>query len=110
MSTETVYSAKEREEILQKMTEASQVFYSMATAIGNHPFIEFTGLMNEYIAICRNAHEQGVDFTQANIHTGGSIPIENHNVAYLGEKLACIYGPSLDEKKAKMLLRAITHG
>ena len=45
------------------MQAASDAFYRSAVSIGNHPFIEFAGLMNEYITACRAAHTEGIDFT-----------------------------------------------
>lgn len=101
------YNTEERAEILSQMHHAASVFYGMAVQTKCHPFLEFTGLMNEYIKLCKAAHEQGIDFTQANIHTGQALPMESYHIEYLGEKLGCIYGPALDEKKAKILLEAI---
>lgn len=77
------------------MHEASNRFYGMAIRIGNHPFIEFCGLMNEYIKLCEQAQAAGIDFTQANAHTGLALPMKSFNATYLAEKLGCIYGPSL---------------
>lgn len=52
-----------------------------ARRIGNHPFIEFTGLMNEYIVMCENALAQGIDFTETSIHGDGKpLPMREHNV------------------------------
>lgn len=103
-----IYSKEEREVILRKMHAASDHFYMMATATNCHPFVEFCGLMNEYIKLCEEAHAEGTDFTQANIHAGVPLPMKPYHVAYLGEKLGCIYGPSLNEERATALLKAIT--
>ena len=75
MSKNECYSREEREEILKKMKQASNVFYAMATGTGCHPFIEFTGLMNEYIKMCEDAHAKGIDFTQCNAHSGQALPM-----------------------------------
>lgn len=92
------YTPEERAEMLARMKAASNVFYGMAVHTGCHTFIEFTGLMNEFINICEKAHEQGIDFPFANTHTGQALPMEPHHLAYLGEKLGCIYGPALRER------------
>lgn len=92
---EPVYNKDEREEILKSMRAVSADFYGKVVHTKCHPFIEFTGLLNEYITICQDAHAKGIDFTQANTHTGQALPVAPHNVAYLAEKLNCIYGPSL---------------
>lgn len=73
------------------MRQASNAFYAAATQIGNHPFIEFTGLMNEYIQCCERAHEDGIDFTQCSKHSGQLLPMEPHEIDYINEKLECIF-------------------
>jgi hypothetical protein len=103
---DTIYSKEEREQILSMMRDASARFYRSAMTIGCHPFIEFTGLINEYIKLCQEAHDAGIDFTQSNTHTGQPLPMPEHSARYLGEKLDCIYGPSLrsNPELAKILL------
>lgn len=78
--------------MLKRMQQASNAFYAAAIAIGNHPFIEFTGLMNEYIKICEDAHAMGIDFSNCNIHTGERLPVASYRQAYMQEKLECIFG------------------
>lgn len=85
----------ELEVMLQKMQETSSLFYRRAVMTGCHPFIEFTGLMNEYIKVCRDNLERGVDFADANTHSGVPLSIQIHQARYLGEKLECIFGPTL---------------
>lgn len=77
--------------ILEGMRATSARFYADAIRLGNHPFIEFTGLMNEYILACEHAHKQGIDFTQCNTHTGQVLPLESYLRRYLAEKLDCIF-------------------
>jgi hypothetical protein len=83
---------KELEECLSHMQAASNEFYGSAIRSGNHSFIEFTGLINEYIQLCARALQNGIDFTKCNIHNGGALPIQPQNALYLAEKLGCIYG------------------
>lgn len=82
---------EEREKALKEMQAASDEFYHKAQRIGNHPFIEFTGLINEYIKLCENAHEQGIDFSECNTHNGMNLPMESFQVSYINEKLECIF-------------------
>lgn len=96
-----MHNEQERSEMLDKMTEASAVFYRLAVKTGCHPFIEFTGLMNEYIKCCQNAHNARIDFAGCNTHTGQSLPMQPHEVAYVNEKLECIFtGRSVINEKA----------
>lgn len=94
---------KERAETLRQMQEISARFYdAVFTAnMGSkaHAFVEFTGLMNEYISICQAAEKAGIDFGQANTHSGKALPMEPHHAQYLAEKLNCIYGPALLSNK-----------
>jgi hypothetical protein len=73
------------------MQAASYSFYRAAVNIGVHPFIEFTGLMNEYVKVCKKAHEQGIDFSECNTHSGISLPMRPYEVSYVNEKLECIF-------------------
>lgn len=99
-------SAADRERLEASVTlmrSASKNFYRAAGLTGNHAFIEFTGLMNEYIDICKNAMASGKDFTKANTHSGEALPMHGFQANYLLEKLECIYGASLPDlfKKAQ---------
>jgi hypothetical protein len=84
----------QRERMLREMAAASHEFYRRAMLIGCHPFIEFTGLMNEYIKIARRAHLDGIDFSNCHKHSGVGLPMVDFERAYLFEKLDCIYGGS----------------
>lgn len=82
---------QEREVALARMREASTQFYASATAIGNHPFIEFTGLINEYIRACEDAHRDGIDFSECNTHSERPLPLAPFRLSYMAEKLDCIF-------------------
>lgn len=79
------------EETLQKMRIISANFYHGAQLAKCHNFLEFTGLINEYIEICEQNLTIGIDFTQANAHTGQHLKIMPYQVDYLNEKLECIF-------------------
>jgi hypothetical protein len=97
----------ELERMLKEMHAASDAFYWRAFSIGCHPFIEFCGLMNEYIKMCANARDAGIDFAEASAHSGRALPMQEFEAAYLGEKLGCIYGPSLqDPANRRAFMRA----
>ena len=84
----------ELRDMLRGMGVAAAQFYCAAVEIGCHPFIEFTGLMNEYIKICAQAVDNNVDFANANTHSGNALPMRDYQMAYLAEKLDCILGPT----------------
>ena len=84
-------NTKEQATALTQMREVSKQFYAAATVIGNHPFIEMTGIMNEYIKACQAAHESGIDFSECSAHSGQELPMQSYMTAYVNEKLGCIF-------------------
>jgi hypothetical protein len=85
-------TSSERVIALQKMESAVSQFYAAAIGAGNHPFIEFAGVMTAYVKSCRRAHDSGIDFTECSKHAGKQLPIESFEIQYLNEKLDCIFG------------------
>jgi hypothetical protein len=96
------YLSPERKQELHHICNSMQVvsdqFYKGAINTGNHAFIEFCGLMNEYIKVCRNAIAKDIDFTEANIHSGTALPMTPYELDYAREKFECIYGASFKNK------------
>jgi len=101
----------ELQEMIGKMQAVSNQFYSGAQLAGCHAFIEFTGIMNEYIKVCQHALDKGIDFSMANSHNTTVLPMERYHLAYLGEKVNCIYGNALRQPdNLPVLIDAIKHG
>lgn len=91
---ENMYSPDELREMIPKMAAVSSDFYGKAVMIGVHPFIEFCGLMNKYIDLCREAVAQGYDFASTSVHgSTEALKMETHHASYLAEKFACIFSP-----------------
>jgi len=86
-TAEFEHTPSERENMLRRMRGAKDLFYMLAREIGVHQFLEFAGLIGEYIIICEAAHREGIDFA-----TDGKLPMRAHHAAYLAEKMDCIYG------------------
>jgi hypothetical protein len=93
--------------MLDAMEVVISRFYPAAVNTHVHAFIEFCGLMHEFLQMCRATHEEGRDFTMCNTHTGEALVMKPHHVAYLAEKLGCIYGPALTGENARELVRAL---
>jgi hypothetical protein len=86
----------ERSLALARMTEICESFYLAAVATGCHAFIEFTGLLGEFLQVCRDAEEAGnKTWMSQNVHGGEHMPMAPYRLGYLREKLACIYGAAL---------------
>lgn len=96
--------------MIRLMQAASSRFYSSAVHTGNHAFIEFTGLMNEYIKLCQDALAAGEDFTTTSVHTGKALPMAAYHAAYLGEKIGCIYGTALAAPKLRAAFEEKLYG
>lgn len=79
----------EREAMLAKMHRAKEGFYFMAVQVGDHAFVEFAGMIGEYIKLCEALHKKGFDFAEL---AQVSKPYHAH---YVGEKIGCIYGGAL---------------
>lgn len=93
----------QREQCLIKMQAASDAFYKAAVLAGNHAFIEFTGLMNEFIKICQENHDRGIDFTDANTHCSTRMKVAPYQMNYLREKLGCIFDGIQEVQKAEIV-------
>lgn len=85
----------EATEAIAKMEAAKNAFYLAAIAAGPHGFIEFTGLLSEYINMCITTADEGSDFNRANTHSNKPLVITDANIDYIVEKLECVYGPTL---------------
>lgn len=93
-------SDKRREELketLQQMQKLSDDFYLRTIQLYCHPFIEFTGFLNQYIQMCRRTLESGVDFTELNGHSGRGLAMDEIDADYIFEKFNCIFGPSMQK-------------
>jgi hypothetical protein len=82
------------EQNMVTLRNLSEKFYWMCfhANVGSfaHPFLEFNGLMSVYVDVLAKS---GVDPQQANVHGGVPLPVEDHQIEYLAEKLECIFAP-----------------
>ena len=76
-----------------------------------HAFIEFNGVMSKYVQLLHGAAKQGVHARYVSEHSGAALPCETHDMAYLGEKLRCIFAPFIDANpQARDVLRKALFG
>lgn len=95
MKTRDTYTAEERAAKLAAMSQLADAFYFSAVQIQCHAFIEFTGLMNEFLKACAREDDAGRGgWIFANGH-GENVPLLEHEVEYIREKLHCIFGDQL---------------
>lgn len=76
----------ELEAILSRMRSTAGAYYTSAVGIGVHRFLEFAGLLNEYIKVCQEMVDNGQDFVTE------PLMLRRHNRMYIEEKLECILG------------------
>jgi hypothetical protein len=90
------YSKAELDQLLIHMDKVAEniYWYMFKEGIGGscHAMLEFCGLLNKYVGLCRKAHEQGIQFPFVNTHSGTALPMETHDADYLAEKFDCIFG------------------
>ena len=81
------------EQSLELMRKASHEFYQAAIATQCHAFLEFTGLMNEFIKVAYEFQQNNptLDFREHNQHTGKVLRLQPYQRDYIREKLDCIY-------------------
>lgn len=92
------------QETLQAMRRASDVFYTLAAQSQCHAYLEFTGILNEYIKICEENLAKGVDFREENVHKGNNqMVIKDYQIDYMNEKLECIFQGLITMQQAKKL-------
>ncbi len=105
---EELVPPEKRQQMLEQMDKLVETFYWQAFKIGCHPFLEFCGVMSEYLTVVKQAQKAGIDFTNMTAHSGFPLPIHPFNAKYLGEKLGCIYGPALQQpENRRAFLQAI---
>lgn len=92
---DTGYTRDDLTDMIAKMNDVTKSFYAAATQTGCHGFIEFCGLMGEYVKMCEFSLENGIDFATANTHNERPLAAAPHQIAYIVEKLDCIFGPAI---------------
>lgn len=102
-TTEPVVGQRTKDELVKIASrmgtvanETYWIFFRGGMGEQCHAFLEFNGVISKYVDICRKAAEQGIDFTQANVHSNTPLSVEDHDMKYLAEKLGCILGPLIN--------------
>jgi hypothetical protein len=104
------YTREELETMLQEMERLATGIYLQLVRIGCHPFIEFCGLMREYVKVCKQAHAQGVQFPFASGHGETALPASHMELQYLAEKLHCIFSPMLRSEESRAIFQKALFG
>jgi len=90
---------KRRAAIIQDMKMLRSATYNMFfkenMASKCQAFMEINGLISKYVELCEAANEAGIDFTVAHKHNAQALPVAAHDIAYLAEKIECLFGPTL---------------
>lgn len=80
----------DKELALRRMRWAGCAFNGFAARTGVRPFTEFTGLIHQYIDVCRIAYPEDQDFSAYAAH-GGYLPMRDHQIDYINGRLGCIF-------------------
>jgi hypothetical protein len=96
------HTREELEEMIRKMQRVVHDFYFQAIQTGCHPFIEWCGLMGEYVKMCKASLDAGIDFTETTIHGAGRpMAAQPFHAAYFAEKFSCIFGTTFSQPGLK---------
>lgn len=94
------YTKEELQRLVKDMGGVAEstywLFFHAGMGSRCHAFLEFNGLISQYVKIAQRAAAAGIDFTQANVHNQTPLPVEIHDLEYLAEKIRCIFGPLID--------------
>lgn len=71
---------------IQRMKKIITDFYDQAVHVGVHPFVEFAGMMREYVQMLERLDEEGKCIFM------NSVRPRDYELAYLEDKLECIFG------------------
>lgn len=104
------YSIEDLLKICRKMDAVVEKIYPMMTSCEVHPFVEFNGLMREYVVICRILARSGVAFPFASNHGTMAVEVPDYTIEYMAEKLGCIFAPMIrgNPRAKDILVRALT--
>jgi hypothetical protein len=97
-----MHTREQLEEMIRRMQKVVHDFYYQAVQTNCHPFIEWAGLMGEYIKMCQASLEAGIDFTETTDHGfGKTMAAKPFHAAYFAEKLNCIFGPTFNQPELR---------
>lgn len=65
-----------------------------------HAFVEWCGVMTEHLNITSDLLQQGLPAFEMNQHTGETPPIAGFRLAYLADKMECIFDGTIEVKVA----------
>ena len=81
------------EECIKHMSEVKAAYYARAVHCNVHQFVEFAALHGEFIELCKENVEAGVNFIANGVLL--TSPPKVHRFLYIAEKLNCIFGDAL---------------
>jgi hypothetical protein len=66
-----------------------------------HAFLEWCGVMGEHLNIVGDLVEQGANPFDMNRHTGETLPVAPYRLAYMAEKMECIFDGAIEVRPAR---------
>ncbi len=74
--------------------------FALGTGGQFHAFVEWCGVMREHLKIVEGLLKADVDAFNMNTHTGQALPIPQHQLSYLAEKMECIFHGAIEVRVA----------
>lgn len=88
------YDTSDAEFVTALKKETSELYRRLfLLGVGSrfHAFLEWCGVMGEHLNIVSDLIEQGHDPFDMNRHTGQTLPVAPYRLAYMAEKMECIF-------------------
>lgn len=96
-------SPEEKAENLAHVAELKEIVHRLygtlfqaGTGSRFHAFLEWCGVLSEHLKIAEGLLKKDVDVFNMSGHTGTPLPIPFFQLAYLAEKMECIFGGALE--------------
>lgn len=101
MTPEQIIS--DRRLVRQLKTEVADFYmklFHLKTGGRFHAFVEWCGVMSEHLNLVDKLLISGVDAFDMNQHTGQQLPIPPYQLAYMAEKMECIFDGAIEVRQA----------
>lgn len=96
---ETGMTREEALAFIADLKKTVSLFYNSLFALNTggkfHAFVEWCGVMGEHLNIVEGLIKNGHNPFADNVHSGQTLPIPPYQLAYMAEKMECIFNGAI---------------
>jgi hypothetical protein len=96
---ETGMTREEAIVFIGDLKKTVNLFYGSLFSLGTggkfHAFVEWCGVMGEHLNIVEGLVKNGHNPFADNVHSGHTLPIPSYQLAYMAEKMECIFNGAI---------------